>query len=77
MACSRALGASARWKPLNWCSIGAMYSVNKQSAANLGLHLVLTPGPLQVYFTSDDVLYAFSIKNSSTVNFRAGISLIF
>ena len=72
-----AIGASARWKPLNWCSIGAMYSVNKQSAANLGLHLVLTPGPLQVYFTSDDVLYAFSIKNSSKVNFRAGISLIF
>ena len=72
-----AMGASARWKPIKWISLGAMYSVNERSAANLGLHLVVKPGPIQVYFASDNVLNAFSIKNSPAVNLRTGLSLIF
>lgn len=70
------LGGSARWKPLNWLSLGAMYSVNRRSAANLGLHLMLKPGPVQVYFASDNLLNAFSVKNSPAVNLRAGIALL-
>ncbi len=72
-----AIGASARWKPIKWISLGAMYSVNERSSANLGFHLVLKPGPVQLYFASDNLLNAFSVKNSPAVNLRTGLSLIF
>lgn len=72
-----AVGASVRWSPLRWMSLGGMYSVNKRSAANLGFHLALTPGPVQVYFLSDNLLNAFSLKSSPAANFRTGLSLAF
>ncbi len=72
-----AVGASASWKPIKMVTLGAMYSVNKRSAANLGFHLVLKPGPVQVYFASDNLLNAFSVKNTPAVNLRTGLSLIF
>jgi Family of unknown function (DUF5723) len=72
-----AVGASARWKLFKWISVGAMYSINERSATNLGLHLVVKPGPLQIYFASDNLSNAFSIKNTPAVNFRTGLSLIF
>jgi Family of unknown function (DUF5723) len=71
------IGGSARWKPMRWLSVGAMYSVNRRSAANLGLHVVLKPGPIQVYFASDNLLHAFSVKNTPAVNLRAGLALMF
>jgi len=72
-----AIGGSARWSPMKWLSLGAMYSVNRRNAANLGMHVVLKPGPVQVYFASDNILNAFSVKNSPAVNLRAGIALMF
>jgi Family of unknown function (DUF5723) len=71
-----AVGGSVRWKPKNWVSLGAMYSLNQRSVANLGFHLMLKPGPVQVYVASDNLLNAVSAKNSAAVNIRAGISLI-
>lgn len=72
-----ALGANARWAPLRWLSVGAMYSVNNRSATDLGLQLVLKPGPVQVYLLSDNVLNAFTPYASPRVNFRAGLGLVF
>ena len=72
-----AVGASARFKPLKWLSLGAMYSVNDRSAANFGFHLALQPGPVQLYFASDNLLNAFSVKSNPVVNLRTGLSLIF
>jgi len=72
-----AVGASARWQPMNWISLGAMYSVHKRSASNLGFHLVLKPGPVQIYFASDNLLNAFSVKNNPAINLRTGLSLLF
>ncbi len=72
-----AVGANARFQLFKWISLGAMYSVNERSAANLGFHLVLKPGPVQVYFASDNLFNAFSVKNNSAVNLRTGLSLIF
>lgn len=72
-----AVGARVRWLPLKWLSVGGMYSVNKQSAANLGFHLAFTPGPVQVYFTSDNLLNAFALKSSAAANFRTGLALAF
>jgi hypothetical protein len=70
------VGGSARWKPMRWLSLGAMYSINRRSAANLGFHVVLKPGPVQLYFASDNLLNAFSVKNSPAVNLRAGVALL-
>jgi hypothetical protein len=72
-----AAALNARWKPLRWLSLGAMYSVNDRSATNLGLHLALTPGPVQVYFASDNLLNALSVKKNSAANLRAGLALAF
>ena len=72
-----AVGASIRWLPVKWLSLGTMYSVNKRSAANLGFHLAVTPGPIQVYFVSDNMLNAFSLKSSPAANLRAGLALAF
>ncbi|MFN0215412.1 MAG: DUF5723 family protein [Saprospiraceae bacterium] len=72
-----AVAASARCKLLKWVSLGAMYSVNERSAANLGFHLLLKPGPVQIYFASDNLLNAFSVKSSPVVNLRTGLSLVF
>ncbi len=71
------VGASIRWLPVRWLSLGAMYSVNNRSAANLGFHLVLQPGPVQFYFMSDNLANAFSLKSSPAVNLRTGLSLVF
>jgi hypothetical protein len=74
---SLAVGASARWSPLRWVSVGAMYSLNERSAANIGFHLVVKPGPVQLYFTSDNLINAFSIRSNPAANLRAGLSLVF
>jgi hypothetical protein len=72
-----AVGASARFQPLKWLSVGAMYSINKRSATNLGFHVAFKPGPVQLYFASDNLLNAFSVKGNSSVNLRTGLSLVF
>jgi len=71
-----AVSASVRWQPVRWLSLGGMYSLNERSAANLGFHLALKPGPVQVYFASDNLLNAFSIKSSPAVNLRAGVAVL-
>jgi hypothetical protein len=71
-----AVAANVRWQMMRWLSVGAQYSVNQRSAANIGFHVIAKPGPVQVYFMSDNLLTGFAIKNSPAVNFRAGVSLI-
>lgn len=70
------IGGSARWKPLRWLSLGAMYSVNQRSATNIGLHTAAKIGPLQLYFASDNLFNAFKFKSLAAVNLRAGVSLM-
>jgi Family of unknown function (DUF5723) len=72
-----AVGVGAQWKPLNFLSLGAMYSVNDQSRHNLGFQLGLTPGPVQLYFATDNLLNAFTLKKSAAASFRAGAALKF
>jgi hypothetical protein len=72
-----AVGASVRWQTMPWLSLGALYSVNQRSAANIGFHVVAKVGPAQVYFLSDNLLNAFSIKSAPAVNLRTGLSFMF
>ena len=71
------VGVNAQWAPFRWLSVGAMYSVNDQSAANLGLSIVLKPGPIQLYVLSDNALNAVTPYGSPAVNFRFGGALVF
>lgn len=72
-----AAGVGARWHVRHWLSLGAMYSIDDRSASNLGFHVMFKPGPLQLYFASDNLLNAFAVKSSPAVNLRAGLNLIF
>jgi hypothetical protein len=68
-------GVSVHWRPIKLVTVGAMYSVNNQSSSNLGLSLVLKPGPVQIYAASDNLVSAFTPKSTSQVNFRLGLAL--
>ncbi len=70
-----ALGASARYQIIKPLSVAAMMSINQRKAANLGLQIFLRPGPVQLYFTSDNLLSAFNPANNPAVNFRFGAAL--
>ena len=70
-----ALGASARYQIIKPLSVAAMMSINQRNAANLGLQIFLRPGPVQLYFTSDNLLSAFNPANNPAVNFRFGAAL--
>ena len=72
-----ALGVSARWQPIDWISLGAMYSANSRSPYNLGFHFMVQPGPFQVYIMSDNLLNGFSTVSSPAANFRLGASMVF
>jgi Family of unknown function (DUF5723) len=72
-----AIGASARWSPIRWIQLGAMYSLNDRSSANIGLSAAATVGPVQVYFMSDNLPRAFSLRTASAVNLRVGAALLF
>lgn len=70
-----ALGASARYQIIKPLAVAAMISVNQRNVANLGLQVFLRPGPVQLYFTSDNLLSAFNPTNNPAVNFRFGAAL--
>lgn len=71
------VGVNAHWKPLSWLTAGVMYSVNNRSAANIGMSLVLSPGPVQLFILSDNALNALTPYGSAAVNFRFGGAVMF
>ncbi len=71
------VGFNAQLSILKWLSVGAMYSVNDRSAANVGMSVVLKPGPVQLFILSDNALNAFTPYGSPAVNFRFGGAVVF
>ena len=72
-----ALGLSARFAPLSWLSVSGIYTVNERRAANLGAGVSFTPGPIQVYAMTDNLLYGFGLRNRPAANLRVGLSMVF
>jgi hypothetical protein len=72
-----AIGLNAQFTPLKLLSFGLMYSINDKTKANLGLNLIVKPGPVQIYFASDNILNGVSGNASPSVNFRVGAGLVF
>lgn len=70
-------GAAVHWTPMRWLTAGASYSINDYSADNLGLSLAFRPGPVQLYFISDNVLNAVRPRTVAAVNLRTGLSFVF
>jgi hypothetical protein len=71
-----AFGVSLQWQPVRLIRLGALYSTNSRKAANLGFQVTLRPGPVQVFFASDNLLNAFTPYSASNVNFRTGLSFV-
>jgi hypothetical protein len=72
-----AIGLNAQITPLKLVSFGVMYSINDKTKTNVGCNVVLRPGPVQIYFASDNILNGVSGNASSSVNFRIGAGVVF
>ena len=71
-----AFGLSAHFKPIKLIGVGVMYAANKQNQANIGAQLTLSPGPIQFFIASDNLLGVFTPFRSSRVNLRTGLALM-
>ena len=58
-------------------SIGGIYSAREGNYFNLGLNFAVRLGPVQIYGTSDNILGVFAPYQSSNVNLRTGLNLLF
>jgi len=71
------LALSGRAKISDKISFGGMYSAREGNYFNLGLNFAVQLGPVQIYGTSDNVLGVFNPYQSSNVNLRTGLNLLF
>ena len=68
---------SGRAKISDKISVGGNYSAREDSFFNLGLNFAVRLGPVQLYGISDNVLGVFNPYESSNVNLRTGLNLLF
>lgn len=68
---------SANAKLTNLVSVGGVYSGRKDSLFNLGINFALKLGPAQLFGSTDNILAVFQPYESSNVNFRTGLNLLF
>ena len=61
----------------NIFSIGAQYAYIKGSENNIGLSTALRLGPVQLFFSSDNVIPLINPMKGQNVNMRFGMNLLF
>jgi len=71
------LALSGRARISEKISFGGVYSLRKDNFFNLGLNFAVRLGPVQLYGASDNVFGVFDPYNSSNVNLRTGLNLLF
>lgn len=73
------IGASFSYqmKVLKWLNAGMAYSVFNNSFINLGLGLTIDLGPMQGYFSTDNVLGLVSPGTTQATNARMGLNIMF
>ena len=69
------LAANARFWP--FLELGATYAWRAGSFDNLGLNAVVSAGPLRIIASTDNILSALQVSNSTNANVRLGINLVF
>lgn len=67
---------SYQMKVLKWLHAGGSYAVFNNSFINLGLGLTIDLGPLQGYFSTDNVLGLVSPGTTQATNVRMGLNVI-
>ncbi|MEQ8909172.1 MAG: DUF5723 family protein [Vicingaceae bacterium] len=60
-----------------WITLSGSYTIINRSYNNLGVGLILNPGPVQFYVVSDNLMGAFRPQHARHVQVRFGINLIF
>lgn len=68
---------SANAKLTKLLSVGAVYSGRTDSFVNLGLNFAVKIGPAQLFATTDNILAVVKPYESSNVNLRTGLNLLF
>lgn len=72
-----AFALSARYRVIQQLAVGLNYNARRDAAANLGLHLYATVGPVQLLAATDNLLTVFRQKGSSRASVRLGGALTF
>lgn len=62
---------------LRGLNIGATYAIKEGSFNNLGVNMIITLGPFQLFGITDNIVSFVDPKNSLNFNFRFGGSLVF
>jgi len=60
-----------------WFSTSISYSIINNSFKNVGLGIMLKPGPFQFYVVTDNIMSAILPLSTKNINIRAGINMIF
>lgn len=68
---------SYQMQVLKWLNAGAAYTVFNNSFINFGLGLTIDLGPLQGYFSTDNVLGLVSPGTTQATNARMGLNIVF
>lgn len=58
-------------------NILATMSYNQKTVRNLGIGLLIKPGPFQIYMIADNIYPAINPLYATNVNFRIGVNLVF
>tara|TARA_R110002096_G_scaffold72174_4_gene172183 strand:- start:30164 stop:31573 length:1410 start_codon:yes stop_codon:yes gene_type:complete len=72
-----AFSASIHRKMNKWIGLSASYTIFNNAYNNIGFGFNLNPGPVQIYFVSDNILGAFQPQHARYFQARVGINLIF
>lgn len=72
-----ALSLSFQQDYSQWLSVQVAWSYNQRSFLNLGLALLITPGPIQLYAITDNLVAFFAPHISRATNLRVGLNLAF
>lgn len=76
-ATETAFALSARYRIIEQLTVGLNYNARRDAAANLGLHLFATVGPVQLLASTDNLLTVFRQRGSSRASVRLGAALSF
>lgn len=73
------LGAAlhAQWSPNNWFQTGLTVGKRSLTPFTVGMHLMVKPGPVQLYVVTDNLIGMVSPINNNPSGMRVGMNLLF
>ncbi len=71
------IAINAQWQPLEWVSLGVLYSNRYQMSNQIGLHTTINLGPVQLIGSTDGIFSVLSPTKNKVFNARLGANLVF